>query len=112
MKPKVKQPPVPKDRSETIRHELAACLNETELTAKELSGRVGIPEREVYGHLEHIRRSLSRDRSLSFNIIPAACVKCGFIFSKRDRLTSPGRCPVCKSESIDNPVFSIKARRT
>jgi predicted Zn-ribbon and HTH transcriptional regulator len=67
---------------------------------------VRISEKEVYEHLEHIRKTLSkRDRQLV--IVPAECAKCGFVFSKRERVRKPGKCPVCKAESIREPLFSI-----
>jgi len=65
---------------------------------------VGIPEKEVYAHLEHVQRSLKKDLAIT----PARCKKCGFVFRKRDRLTKPGRCPVCKGQSIEEPMFSVR----
>jgi predicted Zn-ribbon and HTH transcriptional regulator len=76
------------------------------LSAHEISGYVGIPEKEVYGHLEHIQRSLNKSGN-KFVVIPAACKRCGFVFKKRGRLKKPGRCPVCRGESIEEPLFSI-----
>ncbi len=79
-------------------------------SAKDLSAAARIPEREVSGHLEHIRKTLaSSGRHLV--IIPAECKKCGFVFSKRERLKKPGKCPVCKGESIREPLFSLEQRQ-
>lgn len=66
---------------------------------------VGVPEKAVYGHLEHIQ--LSRKRENDFVLTPAECKGCGFVFRKRDRLTPPGKCPVCRKEAIEDPLFSI-----
>jgi predicted Zn-ribbon and HTH transcriptional regulator len=41
---------------------------------------------------------------------PARCQVCGFVFKKRDRLTSPGRCPSCRSSRIEEPLFTIQKR--
>jgi predicted Zn-ribbon and HTH transcriptional regulator len=83
-----------------------AELEQGPLSALELSGIVGIPEKEVAGHLKHIRQSLHRTvRHLVVH--PAECVSCGFVFEKRERLTRPGRCPVCRSESVHAPLFSL-----
>jgi predicted Zn-ribbon and HTH transcriptional regulator len=30
------------------------------------------------------------------------------VFRKRDRLKAPGRCPVCKGESISDPSFRVE----
>ena len=32
---------------------------------------------------------------------------CGLVFRTRDRLTSPSRCPECKSERISSPRFTL-----
>ncbi len=97
----------PSEALDTVRHLIAAELEEGPLSAFDLSGLVGIPEKEVAGHLEHIRQSLHRSGKRLI-IRPAECAKCGFVFEKRDRLTRPGKCPVCRSESIHAPLFSIK----
>jgi hypothetical protein len=70
---------------------------------------VGIPEKDVHGHLRHIRETLHRS-GRNLNVTPAECVKCGFVFRKRERLTKPGRCPVCHGESIHAPLFSVQRR--
>ncbi len=82
-------------------------LEQGPFSARDLSGLVGIPEKEVAGHLEHIRQSLHRT-GRRFVVQPAECVKCGFVFEKRERLTRPSRCPVCKSESLHAPLFSLE----
>jgi predicted Zn-ribbon and HTH transcriptional regulator len=91
---------------DTIRHELLAELEEGPLSARDLSGRIGISEKDVYGHLTHIRATLHRsERRLV--VQPAECAKCGFVFNKRERLKKPSKCPVCRSESIHEPLFSL-----
>jgi predicted Zn-ribbon and HTH transcriptional regulator len=105
-KKKDKGPPVPHERHETVRREIMTLLERGPSSARELSTEVRISEKEVYEHLEHIRRTLNKnDRELV--IIPAECAKCGFVFTKRERLRKPGRCPVCKAESIREPLFSL-----
>ena len=106
---KDKMPFVPPERKGTIRQEIITLLEENQfLTAKDVSAEVKIPEKEVYGHLEHIQKSLAKTGQ-HLNIKPAECLKCGFIFTKRDRLKTPGRCPVCHEEHIQEPFFSITA---
>ncbi|MBA3060962.1 MAG: transcriptional regulator, partial [Nitrospirae bacterium] len=39
---------------------------------------------------------------------PAECAKCSFVFRKRERLKKPGKCPICRSEFIQEPLFLIK----
>jgi predicted Zn-ribbon and HTH transcriptional regulator len=103
MRARPKQPTVPADRPETIRQEIISALQEESLTAREISGRVEIAEKEVLEHLEHIRVALHS----GLVVIPAQCIACGFLFRKRERLKGPGRCPVCRSEHIAEPSFAI-----
>jgi predicted Zn-ribbon and HTH transcriptional regulator len=68
-----------------------------------LSQELGLKEKEVTEHLEHLRR-----RRVRLRVTPAACLGCGFVFRKRDRLTRPGRCPLCRGESVSDPVFAVE----
>ncbi|HBG06270.1 MAG: transcriptional regulator [Geobacteraceae bacterium GWC2_58_44] len=104
MRIRPKQPDIPADRPETLRHEITALLIEESLTAREISERVGIQEKEVLEHLEHIKIA----RHAGLVITAALCLACGFSFRKRERLKGPGRCPVCRSEHIAEPRFSIR----
>ena len=81
-------------------------LSEDPLTAKELSQLAGLSEREVYDHLTHLQKSLKSKRQ-RLVVTPALCLDCQFNFRKRERLTRPGRCPVCRSTRIALPSFSI-----
>lgn len=97
---------IPAEAADTVRHRILAELEKGPVSAFELSGLVGIPEKEVAGHLEHIRQSLRRT-GRRFVMQPAECAKCGFVFDKRERPTRPSRCPVCRGESIHAPLFRI-----
>jgi len=83
-------------------------LQEEPQSALELSRQLSIPEKEVYSHLQHLARAHGEGRR--FRVIPAVCRKCGFTFTKRERLTPPSRCPVCKSQSLQRPRFAIDPR--
>ena len=95
------------ERSQTIREGLRAELLRGPATARELSQRVGISEKDVAGHLEHLERS-SRARGERLVVEPAACIACGYSFAKRARLTRPGSCPSCGSTRIDPPAFRLE----
>jgi putative phosphoesterase len=95
----------PASRSETVRASILSELRAGPLTALELSGRVGLREKEIFAHLEHIARSL-RGRGQRLEVEPSRCLDCDFVFRKRDRLSAPGRCPKCQSERITAPRFS------
>lgn len=101
-----KPPSIPSPREETVRQRILELLRGPALTPREISAEVGIREREVARHLEHIRKSLHHTAG-QLLIEPATCRKCGFAFAKRERLDRPGRCPMCKGQSIAEPRFSI-----
>jgi predicted Zn-ribbon and HTH transcriptional regulator len=101
-----KPSPAPSERSETVREAIAAELRQQRLTARELSERVHLSEREVIGHLEHLARS-ARSRGERLTTEPARCLACGFAFATRDRLTKPGKCPSCRATHLSPPRFSL-----
>jgi transcriptional regulator len=103
MKSRAKLPSIPVDRPDTLRHEIVGLLREEGLAAREISEQLGAGEKDVLEHLEHIRIALHGSLVLE----PAYCLTCGFVFKKRERLKGPGRCPVCKSEHVAEPRFSI-----
>jgi hypothetical protein len=102
-----RKPVIPRTAQETIRHAIMTILLEGPISAREISAAVCLPEKEVSSHLEHIRRSLHATTS-ALVVEPAECRHCGFIFAKRERMSSPGKCPVCRHEAICDPLFSIR----
>jgi len=90
----------------TIRQQIMALLQEREMNARELSQAVGISEKEAYGHLGHIARSLIA-HGHKLRVQPSQCRSCGFVFQDRQRLTRPGRCPRCKQGHLEAPRFQI-----
>ncbi len=110
IKRRAAEPVVPEERYETLRRRIVSLLKETPMTGKELSGFLRIPEKDVYEHLEHIRKTMNKggDRLV---VTPARCDRCGFVFTKRSRLKRPGKCPLCRNESVEEPVFSVETSR-
>ncbi|MCM0084487.1 transcriptional regulator [Geomonas sp. Red32] len=104
MKSHAKRPTTPVERPETLRQEIVALLTGEILTAKDLSGQMGISEKDVLDHLEHVRTALQGELA----VVPAQCLDCGFEFRKRERLKAPGKCPVCRGERITDPSFTIR----
>jgi hypothetical protein len=98
----------PRAANETVRDALREALRGRPLTALELSGAVGIPHKQVEGHLEHLQKSAGANGE-TLVVDPATCLGCGYAFRDRDRLSRPSRCPKCKSERIDPPRFSSRA---
>ena len=86
----------------TIRQKIISLLSAAEMSAREISGEVGISEKEVYAHLAHIARSVAaQDKNIV--ITPANCLACEFVFEDLRRFTRPGRCPQCKKSHLQSP---------
>ncbi len=98
----------PAERRATVRSELVRHLRAGPLTARELSGRVGVAERAVAEHLAHVARSL-RAAGERLHVEPARCLECGFVFRKRERLGKPSACPACRSQHVAPPRFRVLA---
>ena len=103
---KDKPEPKPAERRETLRQGMMRELAEEELTALQLSQRLGLRERDVVAHLEHLRRSLGH-AGQRLAITAAECRDCGFAFRKRERLGRPSACPQCRKGRIEPPRFRV-----
>ncbi|HEX9022618.1 MAG TPA: transcriptional regulator [Geobacteraceae bacterium] len=103
---KAKKPFIPREENATIRRTITQLLEEHPRSVRELSVAAHIPEKEVLSHLEHIRMTHRQDGP-HLTLTPASCRKCGFIFSKRERLARPGKCPVCRNEQITPPLYGM-----
>lgn len=89
----------------TLRQEIAKALKDKPRGLREISKIFRLGEKEVLEHLQHIARSAKLD------IEPAFCQKCGFVFKKRERLNTPSRCPICRSEFISPPRYQLSWRK-
>jgi len=96
------------ERSETVRRSIRDALANAALTAHEISAVVGVRERDIAGHLASIERG-AKHRGERFVGEPARCEQCEFVFKQRERLSTPSRCPECRSERIHPPKFRIVA---
>src|SRR3990172_11557589 len=103
------KPKAPPDRKETVRRKILSLLSGTPLSALQISSRAGIPEKEVYTHLPHVKKTVARLGG-RFLVTPAECNGCGFAFRKRERPDKPSRCPLCRGESILPPLFAVEVR--
>src|SRR5436190_10535233 len=97
------------ERTRTVREAIREELLRGAATARELSERVFIREKDVAEHLEHLEKSL-RARGEQLVVEPASCIACGYTFAARARLTRPGACPRCRSTRIDPPAFRIEPK--
>ena len=101
------EPFVPPEKAETPRESLLKVLGSEPVTARELSQTVGLSEREVLQHLEHLQKSL-KTKNRRLEIKSPECLDCGYLFRKRTRLTRPGKCPLCRSTHLTEPKFHIR----
>jgi predicted Zn-ribbon and HTH transcriptional regulator len=97
----------PIDSGQTIRQQIIDLLGSDELTLRDLSQAVSIPEKEVVDHLTHIERSI-RTQGKKLVETPYKCLSCGFVFDKRSRFSKPGRCPSCKNSHMQVAQFHIE----
>ena len=91
----------------TPRQRMIELLIGTRMATHRLAQMLCIPERQVEEHLAHVVKTIARDKSRRFVLGPAFCQDCNFVFRDRRRLTSPSRCPQCRSESISAPRYGI-----
>ena len=104
--PKKIEPTVP-ERSATARSALLDALRGAALTAREISVRASMREKDVAEHLEHLERSLRR-QGQRLVVDPARCLACGFVFKSRARFSTPGSCPECRSGRVAPPAFRVE----
>ena len=89
----------------TVREAISEALKQESMDLREISKRFHLKEREALDHLEHVARSARPKR---FILEPASCLDCGFVFKKRERLSTPSRCPLSRSLSVSPPRFKIE----
>lgn len=99
---------IPPGANATPRQRIVGELERGVMTTRDLSQRLGLSEKEVAGHLEHVVKSLKPPRRLV--ITPASCHQCGFVFRSRarHRFSTPSRCPRCRHEGISPPLFRVE----
>lgn len=93
------------DRKSTIRKEIVKLLMVEPMTTLDISGQIGISERDVEEHLTHALISASH----KYRVIttPPQCRVCNFEFKERKRVKKPSKCPECKNGSIERATYFI-----
>lgn len=76
-------------------------------SASWLARELGMTRGDIEEDLRHALRS-ARAAGHDIEIVPARCKSCDFVFSK-DKLSKPGRCPVCKGSRVFEPMIRIRA---
>lgn len=99
-----------REQRQTVRRRMIDLLQESEMTARDLSQALGIREKEVYDHLGHIARTVAA-RGGRLTVLPVICLACGWVFEERTRFTRPSRCPRCKESRLETPVYRLSLSR-
>ena len=99
------EPYPPPGRLKSDRDRLLQSLSAEPRSVRTLSRAAGLSEREVLAHLHHLQKSL-KAQGRRLLVEPAVCLDCRFVFHKRTRLSRPGKCPVCRSTHLSDPLFS------
>lgn len=92
--------------SSTRRQQIAEVLRAGLSTVTEIAKKVGMPIKSVVEDLQHVRRSVTHAER--WIVEAATCLECGFVFRGRDRLNCPSRCPICRSEDIQDARYEIR----
>ncbi len=81
-------------------------LKEKYYSVSELSKELQIENKKVI--IEYLRKieRIAKRKGWKFEIAPARCKKCGYVFKKEIKI--PSRCPKCKSYWIDEPKFYLE----
>ncbi|RLG90644.1 MAG: transcriptional regulator [Thermoprotei archaeon] len=98
----------------TLRERIMKLLMESRepLSVDEIAAILGLSPRDkhlVYDALTHIAKTIKRRSGgkLELVMIPPTCKKCGYVFKDLKKPRKPSRCPRCKSERINPPLFKI-----
>jgi predicted Zn-ribbon and HTH transcriptional regulator len=90
----------------TTRQRIAEFLRHEPARAGSLANEFGVTTTTALTHVEHIAASLSgTDERLL--VAPPECRDCGFT-GFDDLVNRTSRCPECRSESVEEPVFRIE----
>lgn len=93
---------------ETTRQQIATHLRNEPTPPGALANEFGIRSSDVLSHVEHLSKSLDpTDETLL--VAPPECHNCGFS-DFDDLINRPSRCPDCKSESVEEPIFTIETK--
>ena len=92
----------------TRREEIYEILKKEKRSAQELANIFQVELKWIVEDLQHIAKSVRP--TFELRMIPARCQKCDFIFKERSKIKAPTKCPKCKSEWIQPPLFFIEKK--
>ena len=91
----------------TRREKIVDLLSENEdMTLQEMADLTNFAVKTIANDLDSVRKSIkSENKRIEVN--PATCMGCNYIFSGRNRISDPSKCPECHSERIAPQKFRI-----
>lgn len=89
-----------------FRKDLIEILENNPLSIAEISALTEEKFTTIESDLQHLAKSL---KHMNYKLVvhAAQCRNCGFKFDEH-KLLRPGKCPVCKSRDIDEPLIAIE----
>ncbi len=93
----------------TRREKIIKFLSEHDMTLQELADLLGVSVKTVVEDLESVRKTIKFKDGSRIEVRPASCFKCGYVFSGRNRISDPHKCPKCHSERINPQSFRISS---
>ena len=89
-----------------FRKDLLTLLSAQPRSVSSLARDLGLRRGDVEQDLRHALRS-ARAGGHHVVVIPARCRSCGFTFDEQ-RLSKPGKCPVCRGTRLYEPQVKIE----
>jgi predicted Zn-ribbon and HTH transcriptional regulator len=89
----------------TFRRDLLKMLTAQPRSVSSIARELGLKRGDVDDDFRHLIRS-ARAAGHIVNIEPARCRGCGFAFGE-EKLSKPGKCPVCRGTRIFEAQVSI-----
>jgi len=89
-----------------FRKDLLTRLSGTPRSVSSLARELGVRRDDIDEDLHHVLRS-ARAAGYRVVVIPARCRTCGFTFAE-DKLSKPGKCPVCRGTRLFEPQISVE----
>ncbi len=88
----------------TRRQEIIEMLEKQPMSINQLANLYKMKIDELLEDFPHIKKTIHPKK---LKITPAVCRKCGFVFKERTKVRAPSKCPRCRSEWIEEPMFKI-----
>jgi len=95
-----------REAERTTRERITDRLREEAMQAGTVAREFDITTSDALAHVEHISKSLA-ETSEQLLVAPPECRECGFN-EFDDLINRPSRCPDCKSESVEEPLFRVE----